>query len=697
MLSILLLTLFSSISLAKPISPQAANAGREQARPAAAVGKPLSEGVTTFDGVALAEIPERPSAEAVAAAAIDRAGWTCTVDSAQAENPCTNVLDGDPATIWHTQFNPTVDPLPHEITIDMQASYLVGSVAYQPRQDSGNGNIGQHVVSLRLSTDGTNFVDVAYGTYIDDNTLKTTTFTPTNGRYMRLRALTEAGGRGTWTTAAEINVFTAGQAAPPSPAGNGAWVLTIDFPLVPVSLANEWASGNILAWSSYDPKTFGGSAGTQTITATYAPGSNTVTSALVTNIQHDMFCEGLSLDFSGRAISTGGNTASATSIFDPASNGWSPAPAMNIARGYQAQTTLSTGNTFTIGASWSGGQGGKNAEIYDPTTNSWSLLSGAPVAPMLTADAQGVYRADNHGWLFGWRGGSVFQAGPSRAMNWYGTTGDGSQTPAGDRAGDPDSMCGNAAMYDAVNGKILTAGGSPNYQDSEGTSNAHIITIGDPDTAAEVQAIGNMAYARAFANSVILPDGTVFITGGQVYAQPFSDDTAQLTPELFNPATNTFTQLAPMAIPRTYHSTALLLPDATVINAGGGLCGDCATNHFDGQIFRPPYLYTGSGEEAPRPEISAVSVGSINVGGTFTATTTGAVDNGFSLVRMGSTTHTVNTDQRRIPLTPSGAAGTTYTLTIPDDAGVALPGYWMLFAIDGAGVPSVARTLQVTP
>ena len=336
------------------------------------------------------------------------------------------------------------------------------------------------------------------------------------------------------------------------------------------------------------------------------------------------------------------------------------------------------------------------------------------MAPLLTADAQGmlaalrqpcdesiltvvgVYRADNHAWLFAWKAASVFQAGPSSAMNWYGTDGDGSQTGAGNRAGDGDSMCGIAAMYDAANGKILTAGGSPSYQDSDGSSNAHIITLGDPNTNPTVEAIGNMAYQRAFHNSVILPDGKVFIVGGQVRAVPFSDDTAQLTPELFDPAGNTFTQLAPMQIPRNYHSTAVLMPDATVISAGGGLCGNCATNHFDGQIYRPPYLFTDTGDLAARPAITATSGDTINVGGTFTATTSGAVG-GFSLMRLSSTTHTVNTDQRRVVLTPTGNDGNTYTLTLPDDAGVCLPGWYFLFAIDGAGVPSVAKTIKVTP
>lgn len=309
----------------------------------------------------------------------------------------------------------------------------------------------------------------------------------------------------------------------------------------------------------------------------------------------------------------------------------------------------------------------------------------------------GVYRADNHGWLFGWSKGYVFQAGPSVAMNWYGTNNAGSQTGAGTRTGDTDAMCGNAAMYDAVGGNILTVGGSIDYQGADATSNAHIITIANPPATPHVQTIGNMAYQRSFANSVILPDGTVFITGGQVHANPFSDDTAQYTPELFDPTTNKFTQLAPMAIPRTYHSTALLMPDASVMNGGGGLCGTCATNHYDAQMFNPPYLYTGTGALATRPVINSVSVGSIKVGGTFTATTNAAVSKGFSLIRITSTTHTVNTDQRRIALTPSGTNGLTYTLTVPGDPGIALPGVWMLFAINSAGVPSVSKMLTITP
>lgn len=297
--------------------------------------------------------------------------------------------------------------------------------------------------------------------------------------------------------------------------------------------------------------------------------------------------------------------------------------------------------------------------------------------------------------LFGWKNGYVFQAGPSVAMNWYGTANGGSQASAGTRTGDVDSMCGIAAMYDAVAGKILKVGGSEDYQNIDATSNAYIITlVNDPPAIPQVQRIANAAYQRAFHNSVILPDGKVMITGGQVYANPFSDNTAQYTPEIFDPATNTFTQVAAEAIPRTYHSVALLMPDATVMSGGGGLCGDCATNHYDAQFFNPPYLYTATGALAARPVINTAPA-TIRVGATFTVSTNVGV-NGFSLIRLGSVTHSVNTDQRRVPLTPSKTQGNTYTLTVPNNPGVALPGPYMLFVLNN-GVPSISKMVKILP
>lgn len=205
-----------------------------------------------------------------------------------------------------------------------------------------------------------------------------------------------------------------------------------------------------------------------------------------------------------------------------------------------------------------------------------------------------------------------------------------------------------------------------------------------------------MGFPRAFHNSLVLPDGKVFITGGQYYAVGFTDQTPQLIPEMWDPATQAFTQMAPISIPRNYHSTGLLMPDATVYNGGGGLCGDgCDTNHPDAQIYSPPYLFNGDGSLADRPAIDSVSAGEVAVGGRLSITTSGPAVTSFSLIRLGSTTHTVNTDQRRIALTPESGGDGSFTVTVPADPGVALVGYWYLFALTDGGVPSVAKYVKV--
>ena len=256
-------------------------------------------------------------------------------------------------------------------------------------------------------------------------------------------------------------------------------------------------------------------------------------------------------------------------------------------------------------------------------------------------------------------------------------------------------MCGTATMYDAVAGKILTTGGSVNYNSGPGKNVANIVTIGAPNTAASVTAIAPMAFARVFHNGVVLPSGQVLVVGGQTLSLMFTDNNSTLIAELFDPATNTFSQMAPITVPRNYHSIALLMLDGTVFAAGGGLCGTCNANHLDAQIFQPPYLFNADDTKATRPVINAISVSSVVVGGKITVTMNSAVTS-FALVRHGSATHTVNTDQRRIPLAAGTPVGTnTYTITVPSDPGVALPGYWMLFAINSAKVPSVAKSILI--
>ena len=69
--------------------------------------------------------------------------------------------------------------------------------------------------------------------------------------------MTEAGGRGPWSSAAEINLLgPSGSVAPQ----HGSWGAPIGFPLVPVAAA-MLPNGKILTWSSYQPDSFTGGTG----------------------------------------------------------------------------------------------------------------------------------------------------------------------------------------------------------------------------------------------------------------------------------------------------------------------------------------------------------------------------------------------------------------------------------------------------
>lgn len=419
-----------------------------------------------------------------------------------------------------------------------------------------------------------------------------------------------------------------------------------------------------------------------------------------------MFCPAISSLEDGRILVQGGSDASATSFYDPATNEFTRGPDMKMARGYQTSVTTSDNRIFTIGGAYSGPRMGKDGEIYDPKTNTWKALPGAKVAPMLTVDGEGIWREDNHAWLFSWRNGSVFQAGPSKNMNWYGTAGTGSQVAAGVRDPISASMCGSFVMYEP--GKILSAGGSPSYTNSDANARAHITTIDKPNAKPTVERVPDMAYPRGFSNAVVLPDGTVLVTGGQRRSKVFTDDEGILYAELFNPATKTWRTLAPEAVPRNYHSVSILLADGRVFSGGGGLCytggvGRSSINcnklvdHADGQIFSPPYLFNADGSEARRPTIDYLSAKSVKVGGRLTVNMQGSAKGlKYSLVRIGSVTHSVNSDQRRIPLTDVSLSDACATVTLPDDSGILIPGSYYLFALNAQGVPSIAQTVQVT-
>jgi endo-alpha-N-acetylgalactosaminidase len=147
-----------------------------------------------------------------------------TATSGQASN----VLDGDPATLWHTAWS-QVDPdpaPPHEIQLDLGSTYSVSCLYYLPRQSGANGRIANFEVYT--STDGSTWGTAAKtGIWTNTSAEESACFTARNARYVRLRALSEVNGNA-WTSAAELNVAGAPPAALPRLAQSSMTVKYVD-------------------------------------------------------------------------------------------------------------------------------------------------------------------------------------------------------------------------------------------------------------------------------------------------------------------------------------------------------------------------------------------------------------------------------------------------------------------------------------
>ena len=145
---------------------------------------------------------------------IPQGGWTLLyVDSQELvgeDGAGVNAIDGNPNTFWHTAWKNSDPPPPHEIWIDLGATYDIDALRYLPRQDGGtNGTFSQYALYVSnvppVPPDPTSWGDpVTTGTFAANTTEKTVYFTPTTARFVCFKELTEINGN-PWGSVAEIN------------------------------------------------------------------------------------------------------------------------------------------------------------------------------------------------------------------------------------------------------------------------------------------------------------------------------------------------------------------------------------------------------------------------------------------------------------------------------------------------------------
>mgnify|MGYP000162136988 CR=1 FL=1 len=156
-------------------------------------------------------------------------------------------MDGNPETMWHTDFQFDETPPPHEILVDLGAAYPIAGFVYLPRRGGGNGTIGQY--ECYVGDDPKNLgKPVAAGKFAHGNAENVVRFPEQRlGRYLRLRALTEEAGR-PWTSIAELRPLVEGvrfQAAPSTrerfrkPDGSPMDELDVQFTMLRYDLRNR--------------------------------------------------------------------------------------------------------------------------------------------------------------------------------------------------------------------------------------------------------------------------------------------------------------------------------------------------------------------------------------------------------------------------------------------------------------------------
>lgn len=114
-------------------------------------------------------------------------------------------IDGDPATIWHTAWEPAPVKYPHELVIELSTSAIIRSFSYLPRQDMNNGWISAY--EFYVSDDGKIWgKPAAKGVFKKGIALKKISLiNPTEGRFIRLVAKEGFDGK-PFAAIAEINI-----------------------------------------------------------------------------------------------------------------------------------------------------------------------------------------------------------------------------------------------------------------------------------------------------------------------------------------------------------------------------------------------------------------------------------------------------------------------------------------------------------
>jgi hypothetical protein len=409
------------------------------------------------------------------------------------------------------------------------------------------------------------------------------------------------------------------------------------------------------------------------------------------SLEYDMFCNGMVVLPDGRPFIMGGTMRYPTpgvgswlglpytSVFSPSTETFTRTATMSGGRWYPTGTVLSDGRVMVTSGvldSVGNGQGliNRTVQIYDPATDRWTD-AGNGFPGLVLYPRQTLLPS-----------GQVFVSGASPTSQYFDPT-TFTWTPG------PKTCCGLVRNYGSTvllpltpanqfKPTVMILGGGLDKNHVTDTTETIDLSAARP----EWKQGPSMIKARMDLNATILPNGQVLVSGGSSLGE--QADTAVLQSEIYDPLAKTLTPMATMKYPRLYHSNTLLLPDATVLAAGSNPNFPIFEPQME--VYWPTYLFNSDGSPATRPVITSVG-GPLSYGGVFRISTPDAASIGsVVLLRPGAPTHAFDMEQRLVGLNFNTGSG-ILNATAPADSKLAPPGYYMLFILNKAGVPSVAQ------
>ncbi|MFI5753911.1 galactose oxidase-like domain-containing protein [Streptomyces sp. NPDC051569] len=385
--------------------------------------------------------------------------------------------------------------------------------------------------------------------------------------------------------------------------------------------------------------------------------------------------------------------------FDPRAEKYVPVNPMKEARWYPTLVTLGDGKVLAVsglddvGAVLTG-----DNELYDPKSKTWSK---GPTRYFPTYPA-----------LFLTQSGKLFYSGSNAG---YGPALKGRQpglwdprTNAFTRVNgltdiDRTETSSSLMLPPAQDQRVMLLGGGGVGESSKSTARTAIVDLKEDNPA--FQEGPRLPQGTRYLSSVLLPDDTVFTSGGSSdYRGRGASDI--LKAQFYDPRTNTFRPAADPTVGRDYHSEALLLPDGRVVTFGSDpLYGDADNTKLGTfeqrvEIYTPPYLQGLRGHRAAKTGRAGRPVlgdGPQQVDQHGRATFRAARPDRIvtaRLMRPSAVTHSTDVEQRSIALTLS-RTGDSVTVDVPSDPALVPPGWYMLFVTDARGVPSEAKWIRV--